>query len=62
MTEARFLRALEISHRSLRGHVESETLNCVVHSVRGLQLFTEHIHTMSRSKCYTQNGAERNEV
>lgn len=26
---------------------------------RGSRLFTEHIHTMSRSKRYTQNGAER---
>lgn len=60
MTEARFLRAPEISHRSLDGHVESETLNTVRNSdSRGTRLFTEHIHTMSRSKRYTQNGAER---
>lgn len=60
MTEARFLRAPEISHRSLDGHVESETLNTVRNSdSRGSRLITEHIHTMSRSKRYTQNGAER---
>lgn len=60
MTEARFLRAPEISHRSVYGHVESETLNTVRNSdSRGTRLFTEHIHTMSRSKRYTQNGAER---